>query len=117
MMLKYAVLPEGVPRVYQRIQQVVLQKFKAMPGPVRRIIYRAIREQTFALRKGKRIGILDTIIFNKAKKALGGRVRMMCTGSAPLSPEIAEFMKVCFGCPLVEGYGLTETGDTSNLFL
>lgn len=32
----------------------------------------------------------------------------MATGSAPLDKEVLAFLKVCFACPIIEGYGLTE---------
>lgn len=31
----------------------------------------------------------------------------MATGSAPLKPEVYNFMKILMGCPLLEGYGQT----------
>ena len=43
------------------------------------------------------------------KAAIGGRVRVMVSGSAPLSAKTINFLKICFCCPLQEGYGLTET--------
>jgi long-chain acyl-CoA synthetase len=49
------------------------------------------------------------LIFNKIKAMLGGRVRIMATGSAPLSAEVIDFLKICFCTDLLEGYGLTET--------
>lgn len=33
----------------------------------------------------------------------------MITGSAPLDKDIMKFFKICFSCPLLEGYGLSET--------
>jgi len=36
-------------------------------------------------------------------------MRIMITGSAALSPEVHDFIRVCFGCTLLQGYGLTET--------
>lgn len=39
---------------------------------------------------------------------LGGRVRALLTGSAPISKEVMEFFTACFSCPFVEGYGMTE---------
>lgn len=49
------------------------------------------------------------IIFKKVRKLLGGRVRMMLSGGAPLSADTQRFMNICFCCPVGQGYGLTET--------
>lgn len=54
-----------------------------------------------------------TPFIKNPKNLLGGRVRVMLTGSAPLSGEVIDFMKIIFGCPLIEGYGMTETSAGS----
>lgn len=55
----------------------------------------------------------DSIVFGKVKALLGGRVRIMLTGSAPIDRKVMETLKVCFCCPFLEGYGMTETGAGS----
>ena len=34
---------------------------------------------------------------------------MMISASAPLLPEVQNFLKICMCAPLVEGYGQTES--------
>ena len=46
-------------------------------------------------------GIYDRIFFAKTKEALGGRCRLMVSGSAPLLPEVQKFLKVVLCAPLV----------------
>lgn len=41
-------------------------------------------------------------------------MRIMCTGSAPLAPEMMEFIRMAFNVPMVEGYGMTETHGICN---
>jgi long-chain acyl-CoA synthetase len=47
----------------------------------------------------------DPLIFNKIKNLIGGRVKLMITGSAPISAEVLNFLKICFCAPILEGYG------------
>jgi long-chain acyl-CoA synthetase len=45
------------------------------------------------------------LVFNKVKAKLGGRVKMIITGSAPISAEVMDFLKICFCSVMLEGYG------------
>lgn len=57
----------------------------------------------------------DKIVFKKFRAAMGGRVRFMLTGSAPISKEVLNFLKIAIGVPIFEGYGQTETTACSCL--
>jgi long-chain acyl-CoA synthetase len=51
--------------------------------------------------------LADLLIFEKLRKALGGRIRILVSGSAPISDDVAlAFLGA--GLPIVQGYGLTE---------
>jgi long-chain acyl-CoA synthetase len=51
----------------------------------------------------------DTLVFKKVKAALGGRVRLICSGSAPISADVLNFLRIAFSCQVLEGYGSTES--------
>ncbi|CAH1795346.1 unnamed protein product [Owenia fusiformis] len=55
--------------------------------------------------------IWDKLVFSKVQQALGGRVKLIVTGSAPLSSRVLNFLRCAAGCVVVEGYGSTETSS------
>jgi long-chain acyl-CoA synthetase len=53
--------------------------------------------------------LYDRLIFNKIKKALGfDHIRVLVSGSAPLSRPVMNFYRIMLGVPVLEGYGQTE---------
>ncbi|KFQ71130.1 Long-chain-fatty-acid--CoA ligase 1 [Phaethon lepturus] len=50
----------------------------------------------------------DKVIFRKIQASLGGKVRMMITGAAPVSASVLTFLRTALGCQFYEGYGQTE---------
>src|SRR5665647_616942 len=51
---------------------------------------------------------LSKILFKEIHDTLGGKVRLMVSGAAPIDPKVCEAFQD-LGIKLVEGYGLTET--------
>lgn len=60
-------------------------------------------------RRGYKTPLLDKVIFKKVAKLMGGRVRLMITGGAPLSADTHEQIRLCLCVDMCQGYGLTET--------
>ncbi len=52
--------------------------------------------------------IADKLVYKKIRAGTGGKLRMVFSGGAPLSKDLAEFFW-SVGIPIYQGYGLTET--------
>ncbi len=109
----------GVPRVYEKFQARILEKGHALPQPRRMLFHWGVN---VAAAKGRALtglrtpsGVLaieaavaERLVFSKIRDGVGGRLRVLASGSAPLPVSVAEFF-AGIGLPITEGYGLTET--------
>ena len=113
-----------VPRVLEKVHTGVTASFAEATGLKRRLIH-------WALRVGRRVSELrqqhkpvpaglavqhrlaDKLVYSKVKARLGGRMRAVISGGAPLAKEIAEFFHT-LDLLILEGYGQTEGTTASN---
>jgi long-chain acyl-CoA synthetase len=57
----------------------------------------------------------DNIVFNRVRVFLGGRMRFMLIGSAPMDGYVLNYLRCALSCEIVEGYGQTE--DAAGILL
>ncbi len=50
--------------------------------------------------------VSDFILVLKVKRALGGHVRIVISGGAPLSSHVEEYLRVVMCAPILQGYGM-----------
>lgn len=55
------------------------------------------------VRKGRDTPILNRLIFQKTSMLLGGKMRAMLSGGAPLEETTQRFMEICLMTPCVIG--------------
>jgi len=105
----------SVPRLFNRFYDAINTQFKAATGISRRLLDRGMRvkREYFDSQGTTNSKLWDTLVFRKVRNSIGGRVRILITGSAPISPEVVSFLKIVFSCPMVEGFGQTETCGAS----
>ncbi|XP_024145518.1 long-chain-fatty-acid--CoA ligase 1a isoform X1 [Oryzias melastigma] len=97
-----------VPRLLNRMFDKV---FSQANTPLKRwMLDFAFRRKESELKNGvvRTDSMWDKLIFKKVQASLGGRVRLMITGAAPVSPTILTFLRAALGCQFYEGYGQTE---------
>ncbi|CAO3628941.1 unnamed protein product [Cunninghamella echinulata] len=106
-----------VPRLLNRIYAKVAASTVQAPGAVGALSRRGIAVKLENLQNGKGYThpVWDRLVFNKVKKVLGGNMRIMITGSAPIGKDIMQFLRVAFCCDIREGYGATETCAASTI--
>nr|CBX25302.1 hypothetical_protein [Oryza brachyantha] len=100
----------SVPRLYNRIYAAITNAVKESGGLKEKLFHAAYNAKRKAIINGRNPSPMwDKLVFNKIKTRLGGRVRLMSSGASPLSADVMEFLRICFGGIVIEGYGMTET--------
>lgn len=105
----------SVPRVLNRVYQAGMVAANA-PGLKGVLFRKAMAAKVANLESGQgyKHAFWDKLVFRKLRAVLGGNVEMLVSGSAPVSREVMDFLKVAFSCAVQEGYGMTENCATCN---
>ena len=108
----------SVPRLYEKMFARVKEAVAAKPAVSQAIFGWAlgVGRRVFQARVGHRAAgamlraqySVSDRVFKDIRNRMGGRIRLLISGGAPLSREIAEFFG-SVGLIILEGYGLTET--------
>lgn len=99
----------SVPLILDRIRKTV-EEVAGSKGPFSKSLFQfAIKYKQFWTKKGFETPLLNRLMFKKIQRLVGGRVQIIASGGAPLSPDTHEFIRACLGCKVIQGYGLTET--------
>jgi long-chain acyl-CoA synthetase len=105
----------SVPRLYNRIYYKIKSGTVDAPGVLGALFRTAFAAKQANLEAGGGLThwFWDRLLFKKVSAVLGGNIRFMLSGSAPLSSEVLNFLRICFSCPFVQGYGQTENAAGS----
>ena len=109
----------SVPRLYEKIYAKSLSTAMSAGFPKNQIFFWArdvgmlcaqmeTSNQTVGPWLSFKKFLADRIVFSKLRAKLGGRIRFMVSGGAPLAVKINQFFYAA-GLRIYEGYGLTET--------
>ncbi|KAF5442520.1 hypothetical protein F2P56_035167 [Juglans regia] len=108
-------LMTAVPAILDRVRDGVLKKVNAKGGLAKKLFDLAYARRLSAVNGswfgafGLEKAVWDFLVFRKVRAILGGRIRFVLSGGAPLSGDTQRFINICLGAPIGQGYGLTET--------
>ena len=73
-------------------------------SPLQKILFKfAYDYKSKQVALGRDTPILNAVIFKKTSALLGGKMRAMLSGGAPLEEKTQRFIEVCINTPLVIG--------------
>ncbi|CAL0332016.1 unnamed protein product [Lupinus luteus] len=103
----------AVPRVLDRVYSGLTQKISG-GGFLKQTLFNFAH--SFKLNNMKKghphaeaSPFFDKLVFDKIKQGLGGKVRLILSGAAPLSTHVESYLRVVTCSHVLQGYGLTET--------
>lgn len=108
-------LMTAVPAILDRVRDGVRKKVDAKGGLSKKLFDIAYGRRLSAV-NGSWFGawglekiLWNFLVFRKVRAVLGGQIRFLLSGGAPLSGDTQRFINICIGAPIGQGYGLTET--------
>ncbi|XP_046657641.1 long-chain-fatty-acid--CoA ligase 4-like [Daphnia pulicaria] len=99
----------SVPLVLDRIHKSIQEKIEGGPAITKMLFNLAMEYKNEWTDRGYETPIINSTLFKPIRALLGGRLRFVLSGGAPLAPETHKSLKTTLCCPVLQGYGLTET--------
>ncbi|XP_063922554.1 long-chain-fatty-acid--CoA ligase 4 isoform X2 [Zophobas morio] len=99
----------SVPLILDRISKNVQEKV-SKSGTAKKVLFKFAYDYKVSwMRRGYSTPLIDRVVFGPIRGILGGSMRLILSGGAPLSPETHEQMNACLCATVIQGYGLTES--------
>ncbi|KAJ0818287.1 putative long-chain-fatty-acid--CoA ligase [Helianthus annuus] len=100
----------SVPRVLDRIYSGLVEKISSS-GFLKQTLFNVaysykLRNMSRGYKHEEAAPRFDKIIFNKVKEGLGGKLRLILSGAAPLSASVETFLRVVTCAHVLQGYGI-----------
>ncbi|KAJ9583261.1 hypothetical protein L9F63_022394 [Diploptera punctata] len=99
----------AVPLILDRISKGIHDKVSKGSDFTQALFNFAYRYKKTWMKRGFDTPLMNRLIFGQTRQLMGGKLRMVLTGGAPLSPDTHELIKICLCVQVIQGYGLTET--------
>ncbi|KAF8201614.1 hypothetical protein BJ912DRAFT_508956 [Pholiota molesta] len=93
----------SVPRVLNRVYQAAMVGGN-VPGIKGTLFNKALQTKLANLHATGEVkhAFWDRLVFRKIQAVLGGQLQLVTSGSAPISPEVMDFLKIAFACEVTE---------------
>jgi len=99
----------AVPLILERIYKSIVDTMRRQGWAAEELFHYFVAYKMKWQDRGFDTPLLNKTLFRKIRYFLGGRVRLLLSGGAPLSPDTHSLVRTCLCVPLMQGYGLTET--------
>nr|CAB3219804.1 long-chain-fatty-acid--CoA ligase 1 [Phallusia mammillata] len=102
-------LMAAVPEIMERMRKAVMQNVDEASPLKKKLFKVAYKYKYKEVERGNDTPVLNRVIFKAPRALLGGKVRALLSGGAPMDAQTQRFMNICMCAPIGQGYGLTET--------
>lgn len=105
----------AVPLILDRISKGVHDKVSRGSDFTQALFNFAYKYKCVWTKRGFDTPFMNRVIFGQTRQLMGGRLRLVLSGGAPLSPDTHELIKICLCVKVIQGYGLTETCSSATV--
>lgn len=105
----------GVPLIMDRLRKGITEKVSSKGKFFNAIFKFALSYKNYWAEKGFNTPVINKIFCSKVNASLGGKLQVVFSGGAPLSPDTHLFARACLNVRLMQGFGATETTAITSL--
>ena len=98
-----------VPLILIKIKAAIEKKVASRGIAFKKFFDNCVQYKVKWMNNGFSTPILDKLVFSKIRLVLGGCLKSMACGGAPLPPNVQEFIKAVLCVNITQGYGATES--------
>jgi len=105
----------AVPLILERIYKSMVDTMSRKGWFVEELFHYLVAYKMKWQDRGFDTPLLNKTLFRRIRYFLGGKVRVMLSGGAPLASDTHSLCRTCLSMPLIQGYGLTETASCATV--
>jgi long-chain acyl-CoA synthetase len=101
----------GISKLLEKIYDGVQEKLLKNSKTSKALFNKALQSKRSSYQKSGNLKsmVYDKLVFKKVRQTLGGKMRLMISGSTLYRKDVIEYLRLVLSCEILQGYGSIET--------